>query len=168
MEAVPAGPQVALEGETFSTLQSTTFPEAAEQFKYMQPVARVEYHKMKGLSVTIEIVLLTYIVLLIVLSKLLFTCSYGSATGTIWLDNVNCFGTESRLTSCQRNSYGSHNCVHSHDVAIDCSSSGTSIPRASGKRSTLVVYIKLIPTYKSHMYGNNILAVFKSQYKDED
>ena len=35
-EAVPAGPQVTMEGETFSTLQSTTFPEVTEQFKYMQ------------------------------------------------------------------------------------------------------------------------------------
>ena len=40
------------------------------------------------------------------------------------MDNVNCLGTESRLTSCQRNLYGSHNCVHSEDVAIDCRVTG--------------------------------------------
>ena len=45
LEAVPAGPQVALEGETFCTLQSMTFPEATKQFKYMQPLARVEFHR---------------------------------------------------------------------------------------------------------------------------
>ena len=49
-----------------------------------------------------------------------FLCSYGSATGTIWLDNVRCSGSESRLTSCQRNSLGSHDCGHHEDVAIDC------------------------------------------------
>ena len=53
-----------------------------------------------------------------------FLCSYGSATGTIWLDNVRCSGSESRLTSCQTNSLGSHDCWHSQDVAIDCSYTG--------------------------------------------
>ena len=52
-------------------------------------------------------------------------CRFGSTTGRIWLDNVRCSGTESRLTSCSRNSYGSHNCVHSDDVAIDCSATTT-------------------------------------------
>ena len=47
-------------------------------------------------------------------------CRFGSTTRQIWLDNVNCIGTESRLTSCSRNSYGSHNCSHSEDVAIYC------------------------------------------------
>ena len=38
------------------------------------------------------------------------------------MDNVNCFGTESRLTSCSRISsvYNSY-CDHSKDVAIYCS-----------------------------------------------
>ena len=53
-----------------------------------------------------------------------YSCSYGSATGRIWLDNVRCSGSESRLTSCQRNSLGSHDCWHSQDVAIDCSYTG--------------------------------------------
>ena len=48
-------------------------------------------------------------------------CRFGSTTGTIWLDNVNCFGTESRLASCSRNLFGVHNCSHSQDVAITCS-----------------------------------------------
>ena len=52
-------------------------------------------------------------------------CRFGSTTRPIWLDNVRCSGTESRLTSCSRNSYGSHNCVHSEDVAIDCSATTT-------------------------------------------
>ena len=46
---------------------------------------------------------------------------FGSTQLQIWLDDVRCSGTESRLTSCSRNSYGSHNCDHSKDVAIYCS-----------------------------------------------
>ena len=46
--------------------------------------------------------------------------SFGSMSRQIWLDNVRCSGTESRLVSCSRNRYGSHNCDHSKDVAIYC------------------------------------------------
>ena len=53
-----------------------------------------------------------------------FLCSYGSATGTIWLDNVRCSGSESRLNYCQRNPLGSHDCWHYQDVAIDCNYTG--------------------------------------------
>ena len=52
----------------------------------------------------------------------LFSCSYGLATGTIWLDNVRCSGTESRLIFCSKSFH--HNCNHYRDVAIDCDSSG--------------------------------------------
>ena len=41
-------------------------------------------------------------------------------TGTIWLDDVKCSGSESRLISCLANILGSHNCRHSEDVAIEC------------------------------------------------
>ena len=55
----------------------------------------------------------------------LFSCSYGLATGTIWLNNVRCSGTESRLFSCSKSFYHIyHNCDHYKDVAIDCNSSG--------------------------------------------
>ena len=52
-------------------------------------------------------------------------CSYGSATGTIWLDNVRCSGSESRLTNCPRSLFGIHNCRHYEDVAIDCNGNPT-------------------------------------------
>ena len=48
-------------------------------------------------------------------------CRFGSGTGQIWLDDVNCAGTESRLISCPNRGVGSHNCFHSEDVAVYCS-----------------------------------------------
>lgn len=49
-----------------------------------------------------------------------YHCRLGSTSRPIWLDNVRCSGTESRLASCSRSSYGVHNCDHSKDVAIYC------------------------------------------------
>ena len=47
---------------------------------------------------------------------------YGEASGTIWLDDLVCTGSETSITQCQFNGWGVHNCGHSEDVAISCSS----------------------------------------------
>ena len=41
-------------------------------------------------------------------------------TGRIWLDNVQCRGTETRLIDCPANTLGTHNCVHSEDAGVRC------------------------------------------------
>ena len=41
-------------------------------------------------------------------------------TGLIWLDNVNCVGTEIRLFDCMANHLGIHNCDHSEDAGVAC------------------------------------------------
>ena len=38
----------------------------------------------------------------------------------IWLDNVNCYGNETRLIDCPANPLGSHNCQHADDVGVMC------------------------------------------------
>ena len=41
-------------------------------------------------------------------------------TGQIWLDNVQCRGTETRLIDCPANPLGQHNCVHAEDAGVRC------------------------------------------------
>ena len=49
---------------------------------------------------------------------------YGQGSGPIWLDNVNCVGTEGTIRSCSHAGWGNHNCRHSEDASINCTAGG--------------------------------------------
>ena len=49
---------------------------------------------------------------------------FGSGTGRILLDNVECSGDEARLQNCQFGRIGQHNCDHTKDAGVVCMSSG--------------------------------------------
>ena len=50
------------------------------------------------------------------------TAAFGQGTGQIWLDNVHCTGTETRLDQCPHNGIGVHNCRHFEDAGVQCTS----------------------------------------------
>ena len=45
---------------------------------------------------------------------------YGQGSGPIFLDNVECSGSEAQIGFCQHLGYGTHNCAHSEDVGVVC------------------------------------------------
>ena len=46
--------------------------------------------------------------------------AFGQGTGSIWLDQVACVGTEGRLANCPANPIGIHDCQHSEDAGVRC------------------------------------------------
>ncbi|TMS15210.1 Galectin-3-binding protein A [Larimichthys crocea] len=50
---------------------------------------------------------------------------YGKASGPIWLDDMNCKGTESHLSSCDFKNWGVTDCSHKEDVGVICETDDT-------------------------------------------
>ena len=45
---------------------------------------------------------------------------YGQGSGRIWLNNVNCTGTELTIENCSHTGWGIGNCRHSKDAGVKC------------------------------------------------
>ena len=46
--------------------------------------------------------------------------AYGQGSGEIWLDDLNCVGTESSIGHCSHTGWGFHDCVHYEDAGVKC------------------------------------------------
>ena len=48
------------------------------------------------------------------------TTGFTNGVGRIWLDNVECSGTEDRVFDCPALPIGDHNCDHTEDAGVRC------------------------------------------------
>ena len=49
---------------------------------------------------------------------------YGEGSGRIWLDDVNCIGTEGTIGTCSHREWGIHDCYHYEDAGVKCTIGG--------------------------------------------
>ena len=49
--------------------------------------------------------------------------SYGQGIGQIWLNELNCNGTEVTIADCAHRGWGDHDCEHSQDAGVICTGS---------------------------------------------
>lgn len=45
---------------------------------------------------------------------------FGRGTGSIWLDNVECKGTENAISECRASTQGVNSCNHGQDAGVIC------------------------------------------------
>ena len=52
-----------------------------------------------------------------------YSSFYGQGSGEVWLDNLNCFGTEATIGECSHRGWGIEYCYrHSEDAGVKCTS----------------------------------------------
>ena len=68
---------------------------------------------------------------------------FTNGVGQIWLDNVQCRGTETRLIDCPANALGSHNCGHIEDAGVRCQGTGNKKTTTTTNRTITPRHISL-------------------------
>ena len=71
--------------------------------------------------VTFYLIYMTACFIIIAGAVPLGNAAYRPGTGSIFLDNLACSGDETYLKDCRHSGTGNHNCAHSEDASVVCS-----------------------------------------------
>ena len=52
--------------------------------------------------------------------RVVYNAYFGRGTGQIWIDQLNCQGTEASINECRHNGWGIHDCEHKEDAGVFC------------------------------------------------
>uniref|UniRef100_A0A671VSL3 SRCR domain-containing protein n=1 Tax=Sparus aurata TaxID=8175 RepID=A0A671VSL3_SPAAU len=96
---------------------------------------------------------------------------FGSGTGPIWLDDVECTGQESALSHCDHNRFGENNCGHSEDAGVICSGKRPEKPQITFSPATDVKWgdkVEITCTVVSeHLGGTFVLRKMEGNFRME-
>ena len=68
---------------------------------------------------------------------------YGSGSGPVWLDDLECSGREAEISDCVHRGWSSHNCMHSEDAGVRCFTDDMTTPPTTSTTTTGIGYILL-------------------------
>lgn len=52
------------------------------------------------------------------------SAAYGAGKGVIWMDDVNCTGSETAISKCKHRGWRVTDCIHSKDASVICKPKG--------------------------------------------
>ncbi len=82
----------------------------------------------------------------------------NAGAGKIWLDDVQCTGSEERLTDCYHGDWGVHDCNHMEDVAVECGE------RDPGRANTIVLILYTQKVFVVVTYNTTAINVLYGRY----
>ncbi len=79
------------------------------------------------------------------------SAAFGQGSGSIWLNNVSCAGTEPSITECRHQGFGVHSCGHPEDASVVCDCRFHLIYLAIFWYNTVKLYAKMRDYRGSHL-----------------
>jgi len=77
---------------------------------------------------------------------------YMGGYGPIWLDDLQCTGSETQLGNCPHRGWGYHNCRHYEDVSIVCIDD-------SSQRGPYIVNLQVMCQHNTRIYALYVILI---------